>query len=775
MVFSPIGPSIAPDSPSELPNVLLFDSNPQGLAVLGSRFGKSGFRVLATGDLARVRELARTSTVSVLLVATHVNQPESLAVLREAARLPRPHPLTCLAFGRTQLREAALAAGAQAFLPVPIFVNDVVSASRLLSGGAGVVRSGLAQIEVSLPLERLGSIYHLIRVFTVLGRSAVVEATRDRAGDHARDQQTAELRFIDGALTSVDVPPWQGLAAMHQILLWEHAALQVKFTKVGRRGRQLSLKPAEVLGECDRFLRDFAHGVAGLGDARTIFAPNAARRPAPEMPSEVIPVLRQFDGQHDLAQILADSPFGIFDTLRIVKRFVGDDAIVPAAAAPAPAAGDGLPGNPVREPRGAATARLEGPAALDVWFRRQSVDTAAMEAHAGGKARDRAEPEAELGAGSAGGAARGAAGTSNGTRPVHAMESGFSPDANARRGTPTFVTANVSPGAPAAANPAVHGVHGVQSRDNPTGASAPLPAGAPPVHSNAVSRRRTPHSMVATGELRIPGNTPPQPRAAAAATLRLVPGVIVDLEGEATPAPVGADHPPSEEAPSLSSADVLTPLPRPSLGGHPAAPTTATGARRQTGVVTQGEIRVARPPGGEPSSRARHEIPSILLDLPTVVVTHQSDSEPATLDADVGAPAREGAVVLITQPPAAAAAPPPEPTVASTSVGLAPTPPVAPNGRAPASAAPPVALTLEALLPREELPGRATPPLPATAHYATVRPAPRPHSHGNPFSDVESDFFNREADLYAPDTVESFDDLDGTPGRTRTGNGPRRG
>jgi hypothetical protein len=55
------------------------------------------------------------------------------------------------------------------------------------------------------------------------------------------------------------------------------------------------------------------------------------------------------------------------------------------------------------------------------------------------------------------------------------------------------------------------------------------------------------------------------------------------------------------------------------------------------------------------------------------------------------------------------------------------------------------------------------------------RLATRPHPHANPFSDVESDFFNREADLYAPDTVESFDDLDGTPGRTRTGNGPRRG
>ncbi len=754
MVFSPIGPSSAPDSTPELPYVLLFDSDPHGLAVLGSRFEKSGFRVVATGDIPRMRELARTSTASVLLVATHGDGPESLALLREAARLPRRHPLTCLAFGRAQLREAALAAGALAFLPVPIFVNDVVSASRLLSGGAGVVRSGLAQIEVSLPLERLGSIYHLIRVFTVLGRSAVVEATREHAGDQARDQRTAELRFIEGALTSVDMPPWQGLAALHQILLWEHAAVQVKFTKVGRRGRQLSLKPAEVLGECDRFLRDFAHGVAGLGDARTIFAPNAARRPAPQMPSEVIPVLRQFDGQHDLAQILADSPFGIFDTLRIVKRFVGDDAIVPRsmplpepmAETAATAAGGGPPVNPVREPR-SSTVRLDGPAALDVWFRRQSVDGAAMEAHRGGMA----------------------------------TESGSSPDANARRGPPTFVTANVSPGVPATANPAVHGV---QSRDNPTGAPAPLSPGAPTAPAHAVPRRRTPNSMVATGELRIPGNTPPHPRAAVT-TLRLVPGVIVDLEGETTPAPVRGDPPPSEETPSLSSADVLTPPPRPPLGARLPAPATATGTpRRQTGVVTQGEIRVARPRSAETTSRGRREIPTILLDLPTVVVTHQP--QPATPDAAApGAPAQTVDVILVTQA-SAVAAPPPEPAAAAVPVALPLAPPVAPSlaqslappGHAPVSAPSPAVISAQVLSPREELPGRATPPLAATAQSAPTqpgRPAPRPHAHANPFSDVESDFFNREADLYAPNTVESFDDLDGTPGRTGTGNGPRRG
>jgi hypothetical protein len=57
-----------------------------------------------------------------------------------------------------------------------------------------------------------------------------------------------------------------------------------------------------------------------------------------------------------------------------------------------------------------------------------------------------------------------------------------------------------------------------------------------------------------------------------------------------------------------------------------------------------------------------------------------------------------------------------------------------------------------------------------------------PRTHASAFSDVESDFFNREADLYKASSVESFDDLEGasehagssSPGSgTRTG--PRRG
>lgn len=744
MVFSPIGPSPAADSTPEPSQLVLFDTDPNGLALLAARFGSCGFMVVATGDLGRVRELARTSTASLLLVGLHASEPGALSLMREAARLPRRHPLTCLAFGRAELRQAALDAGAVAFLPVPIFVNDVVSASRLLAGGADVVRGGQAQIAVSIPLDQLGSIYHLIRVFSVLGRSAVVEATEERASAHHPAPKTAELRFIDGALTSVDVPPWQGLAALHLILLWEHANLEVKFTKVGRRGRQLSLKPDEVLGECDRFLRDFAHGVVGLGDARTVFAPNAARRPAPQMPSEVIPVLRQFDGQRDLAQILAESPFGIFDTLRIIKRFVGDDAIVPVPTAASDA----------REPR--RLTRFDGPAALDVWFRRLPVDGTEMDVE-GGNSRSAVRLAAQA-------------------------ETRYSADAKMRGGAPTFMAANVSANA-AAAGPSPG--HGVQARDNPGTSTVPASAaaaGAGPLASNSDARRRTPHSMVATGELRMRGPTPPEPRAAVM-PLRLVPGVIVDLTGEATPPPSRDGAPPAEHPDSAHRADPVGLVDlvdasnlalaegRAPTGGQPPGPAdrptppaplgTSGPVRRRSGVVTQGEIRASHPKLEESYAEARREVPSVLVDLPSVGARQATRTttapSPVPVPVPVPEPARAPrdavARAALAAPPAAAA-PTRGPMVMPQAVPVAPRP------------------------PSKSESGRPTPaplPVPSALSSAGRAPASGRPPHGNAFSDVEADFFNREADLYTPNAVDSFDDLDASPGHTRTGNGPRRG
>ena len=67
--------------------------------------------------------------------------------------------------------------------------------------------------------------------------------------------------------------------------------------------------------------------------------------------------------------------------------------------------------------------------------------------------------------------------------------------------------------------------------------------------------------------------------------------------------------------------------------------------------------------------------------------------------------------------------------------------------------------------------GRARPRTPVRDRSGMNHTA-RPPSNG--FNDVEADFFDREADLYKRESVESFDDLDRKPGSKRPVGSPSR-
>ncbi|HSZ84157.1 MAG TPA: hypothetical protein VLA14_17855, partial [Polyangia bacterium] len=80
----------------------------------------------------------------------------------------------------------------------------------------------------------------------------------------------------------------------------------------------------ELLDECERFLRDFAHAAQDLGAPRCIYVPAPDRDPGSSglQPSQLGPALRLFDGQRTLADVVEESPFRVFDTLRVVKRLL---------------------------------------------------------------------------------------------------------------------------------------------------------------------------------------------------------------------------------------------------------------------------------------------------------------------------------------------------------------------------------------------------------------------------------------------------------------------
>jgi DNA-binding response OmpR family regulator len=308
-------------------SLLLVDSDSAALETLTFGFEREGYKVTATADFARAIELSRHATPDLAVIA--LRQPSEQAVSTVAGIRAAVATLPVVALGAAALRPEALAAGASAFLALPIFMRDVVSVGRLAAIANRTAkgkpeaksRDGNAAPETTALLSEFFGLFYLLRAMAASERSGVVMVTRGN--------RRAEIRVHEGAVVSANVGPLQGLPALHRVLLWEEAALSLTDKPVPARN-QLHLSEHEVLDECERFLRDFAHAARDLGSPQTLYVP--AAEPGAALPgmqqSQVTPLLKLFDGHRALAEVIEESPFRIFDTVRMIRRLRETGALV---------------------------------------------------------------------------------------------------------------------------------------------------------------------------------------------------------------------------------------------------------------------------------------------------------------------------------------------------------------------------------------------------------------------------------------------------------------
>jgi len=782
---------------AKLSQLLLFDPDPSGLETLTYAFGKDGIAVTGMGDARKARELLETTSASLVLVSLHDPDQGGMDLIRAAVTTPRTRNIPCLALGPEKLRASALAAGAFSFLPSPLFVRDVIDAAKLASAATVPGSRPSPDTEISIGLGEIGGVYFLIRALAASGRSAAV--------DIQRRGRRGELRFLDGNLSSVQLGSLSGMAALTHLLLWQEADLRLKFRNVVRRGGHMSLKNEEIVEQCDRFLRDFAHEVRDMGSARTIYRPSdRAVQPTSALPSEVVPLLRLFDGQRDLAQILDESPFRTFDTLRIARQFMMAGAVVtdpPFKATP-------LSEAPI----------ASGPAALDAWFERPAVAATAAEQAVPAPARaaapvGTADRAGDRPPGPRQPDARGTGVPSPITRPTagaSAQSAGGPPQTAA---SPSAAPAR-SPTLPLTHNRGQGPLHGqgqgpIQSKERRSSTvtqkqhSGRVAAGAlrPNVGADPM---KTPAPIMVPATSLSPATAPPAVAATAAGTLTTArapaaPEVPTGMQAVAvTPAPLRATPPAPIVAPPAPTAAAGAKSAASAASAEPLTPRPT----RSSGAFARGEIHVTpvnprtAAPAPTPATPTVMVEPEVMPTPKPVVVT----AAPEVLKARLSAPARDlpgpatppplvgaGAAAGVPRahtPAPSPVTPPPRPRIPTPAPLASPllgadvvTPPPLPL--AAAAPSPPVSSPA----PSPEPPGRAAAPVPPSQAQPPSSPTPAPAPAGavavptvgagkrggvpgphrsrtpsNGFSAVEADFFNREADLYKP--AETFDDLD---------------
>ena len=311
------------------PSFLLIDADSHGLEALTYGFEREGLKVTRSSELARAAQLAATGSPAGAVVALQTLTEDALRVIAELRRT-RPE-LPILALGPGTVQGAATLAGATDFLRGPSFLRDVVSVARLglLAVRKSAEPRGRTRAdEVPLRLSEYRGVFYLLRALSACGRSAILGM--------ARGNRRAELRVYQGGLVAANVGALQSLPALHHALLWEEAALTIKLQPIPKH-TMMTLTPQEVLDESERFLRDFAHGVRDLGAADTLYVVAAAAKQM-QLPgmqrTEIAPLLRLFDGKRVLADVVSESPFRIFDTIRMIRRLRDAGALLMHDAKP---------------------------------------------------------------------------------------------------------------------------------------------------------------------------------------------------------------------------------------------------------------------------------------------------------------------------------------------------------------------------------------------------------------------------------------------------------
>jgi hypothetical protein len=186
-------------------------------------------------------------------------------------------------------------------------LRDVVTAARLL-----------ASPHPSHPDSQRGELrdhfglFYLVRTVSALGGKRVLNVIRGL--------RRGEVRFYEGEITSAQVGGLHGQAAFYQLMLWEDARFELRHEPVVRR-QQIPLRPDELLAEAERFLSEIS-SVGGDLRPAAIYqrALEASEQDRADLPPEVLEILHLFDGSRCLVDVIEDSPYRTFETLRIARR-----------------------------------------------------------------------------------------------------------------------------------------------------------------------------------------------------------------------------------------------------------------------------------------------------------------------------------------------------------------------------------------------------------------------------------------------------------------------
>jgi len=301
-------------------NLLLVDADPRSLRVLEVSLRKAGYSVSTCGDVDGALELIGLSEPDMVISDTRLPGKDGLSLVRELRSRSETAKLPVMFLSSdpsVETKVKSLELGIEDYLTKPLYMREILTRVNLIMERSD--RDGLgraAKTRFSGSLEDMGLV-DLLQTIELSRKSGVLKLSYG--------QRRGSMSFSEGRIIDAELGGLHGEAAIYRFLLWSEGAFELEFREV-RGEDKLGISTQALLMEGVRRLDEWGRLQEQLPGLHAVLEVNHAELSLRlgEVADELNVVLRAFDGQRDLIQVLEASGGDDLTTLTAISKLFFD-------------------------------------------------------------------------------------------------------------------------------------------------------------------------------------------------------------------------------------------------------------------------------------------------------------------------------------------------------------------------------------------------------------------------------------------------------------------
>jgi DNA-binding response OmpR family regulator len=326
--------------------LLLVDADPRSVRVLEVSLKKAGYSVTTAEDGLDALAKVEVSSPDLVLSDTRLPNLDGYAFVQKLKARPEwaSIPVVFLTSQKSvEDKIRGLELGVEDYLTKPIFVRELLARVNLLL--ARRTQENIATRSAPGGRTRFSgsiqdmAVVDLLQTFEVSRKSGVVHLSTGT--------QKAQIYFRDGKIVDAGVSRLRGEEAVYRTLIWNEAEFEVEFFPV-KNEDVMGTSTQGILMEGMRRVDEWGRLMEQLPPLGTLFEIDHGEllERLSEIPDELNGILRLFDGQRTLLQVVDESPFEDLSTLSTISKLYFEGLLVARGEVPTRLDDDPHPSDP---------------------------------------------------------------------------------------------------------------------------------------------------------------------------------------------------------------------------------------------------------------------------------------------------------------------------------------------------------------------------------------------------------------------------------------------